>query len=144
MNAPLDSALALAPRYRTRVGGGTALAARFGRQIPAELRGAKDPVGESWELCDFPAPTAGSPDDGSARSAVAAGPLPGTTLAQLRQTRGRELMGDLPVNPATGGFPLLLKYLDAAAALDLPPSAIPVFKLGIHPQRDQPCAVAEA
>lgn len=53
MNAPLDSALALAPRYRTRVGGGTALAARFGRQIPAELRGAKDPVGESWELCDF-------------------------------------------------------------------------------------------
>jgi hypothetical protein len=27
---------------------------------------------------------------------------------------------------------------------DLPPSAIPVFKLGIHPWIDQPCAVAEA
>ena len=27
---------------------------------------------------------------------------------------------------------------------DLPPSAIPVFKLGIYPQTDQPCAVAEA
>jgi hypothetical protein len=27
---------------------------------------------------------------------------------------------------------------------DLPPSAVPDFKLGIHPQRDQPCAVAEA
>ena len=29
-------------------------------------------------------------------------------------------------------------------SLDLPPSAIPVFKLGIHPWIDQPCAVAEA
>ena len=27
---------------------------------------------------------------------------------------------------------------------DVPPSAIPVFKLGIYPQTDQPCAVAEA
>ena len=28
--------------------------------------------------------------------------------------------------------------------LDLPPSAVPVFQLGIHPLTDQPCAVAEA
>ena len=28
--------------------------------------------------------------------------------------------------------------------IDLPPSAIPVLKLGIHPWIDQPCAVAEA
>ena len=32
----------------------------------------------------------------------------------------------------------------SVACLDLPPSAAPVFKLGIHPQIDQPCAVAEA
>jgi len=31
-----------------------------------------------------------------------------------------------------------------AADVDLPPSAIPIFKLGIHPWIDQPCAVAEA
>jgi hypothetical protein len=31
-----------------------------------------------------------------------------------------------------------------AIMCDLPPSAIPVFKLGIYPQTDQPCAVAEA
>jgi hypothetical protein len=31
-----------------------------------------------------------------------------------------------------------------AVVIDLPPSAIPVFKLGIPPWIDQPCAVAEA
>ncbi len=34
--------------------------------------------------------------------------------------------------------------VEPEAAPDLPPSAIPVFKLGIYPQTDQPCAVAEA
>ena len=31
-----------------------------------------------------------------------------------------------------------------ALEIDLPPSAVPVFKLGIPPRIDQPCAVAEA
>lgn len=122
----LTSALAITPRYRARVWGGTSLASRFGRTLPVE----KDPIGESWELCDFPA---GSPDDGSARSAVAAGPFAGQTLAQLRLSHGAGLMGDLPVNPATGGFPLLLKYLDANAALSVQVHPSPEYAAA-HPQ----------
>lgn len=122
----LTSALAIAPRYRARVWGGTTLATRLGRTLPVE----KDPIGESWELCDFPA---GMPDDGSARSAVSAGPFAGQTLAQLRLAHGRELMGDLPVNPATGGFPLLLKYLDANAALSVQVHPSPEYAAA-HPE----------
>lgn len=122
--------LAITPRYRTRVWGGTTLASRFGRQAPAELLSGKDPIGESWELCDFPA---GTPDDGSARSVAGSGAFTGQTLAKLRQAHGRELMGDLAVNPTTGGFPLLLKYLDANAALSVQVHPSPEYAAA-HPQ----------
>ncbi len=122
----LTSALAITPRYRARIWGGTTLASRFGRNLPVE----KDPIGESWELCDFPA---GSPDDGSARSAIANGPFADQTLAQLRLAYGKDLMGDLKVNPATGGFPLLLKYLDANAALSVQVHPSPEYA-ATHPQ----------
>ncbi len=39
---------------------------------------------------------------------------------------------------------ILIERLAAACTHDLPPSAIPVFKLGIPPRIDQPCAAAEA
>ena len=36
------------------------------------------------------------------------------------------------------------RFAPWACLIDLPPSAIPVFKLVIHPRIDQPCAAAEA
>ncbi len=122
----LSSALALAPRYHTRVWGGTSLTPRFGRK-PTVPQG---PIGESWELCDM---AAGDLDDGSARSTIASGPFAGQTLAQLRLAHGTELMGSLPANPASGGFPLLLKYVDSAATLSVQVHPSPAYAAA-HPQ----------
>lgn len=130
MHTHLSQPLALSPRYRARVWGGHAFTSHFGRQLPAGLLAGKDPVGESWELCDFPV---GNPDDESARTAVFGGLHDGRTLQELRHAYGKELMGDLRVNPATNGFPLLLKYLDASAALSVQVHPSPAYAAA-HPQ----------
>ena len=63
-------------------------------------------IGESWELADLPDTVV----DG--RSQVAEGPFRGQTLHELLTQHGKEILGDLPL-ARTGGFPLLVKFLDA-------------------------------
>jgi len=69
---------------------------------------------ESWELVDR----------GEDQSAVAAGPLAGTTLHELVTARGAELLGRHAPHPR---FPLLIKLLDAQRALSVQ----------VHPNNEQ-------
>ncbi|MFM7261579.1 MAG: type I phosphomannose isomerase catalytic subunit [bacterium] len=69
-------------------------------------------VGESWEIADLP----DSIDGGQLR--VLGGPFDGRTLRELRLAHGEDLLGVATPAP-DGGFPLLVKFLDAAENLSL-------------------------
>src|SRR5262249_25859275 len=64
--------------------------------------------GEPWEVSAHPGHV----------SQVAEGPFRGVPLTALARSFGRELFGDDP-SAACGGFPLLIKYLDARDWLSL-------------------------
>jgi len=66
--------------------------------------GSDESWAESWEIADL----------GADQSVIEFGPLAGTTLGQLVQSHGRELLGrHWPLSH----FPLLIKFLDAAETL---------------------------
>ncbi len=76
------------------------------------------PLAEVWTLAD-------RPDDGRV-SVVANGPLAGTSLRQLMDHHAHELLGTA-APAADGGFPLLVKLIDAREQLSLqvhPPAAV--------------------
>jgi len=100
------------PIYKDYMWGGQRFASVLGRPLDAE-----GVYAESWEIADHP----------EGMSVVAAGPLAGSTLAQLRQEHGPSLFGRHHPQPQ---FPLLLKYLDANRHLSLQ----------VHP--DDRCAAA--
>jgi mannose-6-phosphate isomerase len=89
--------LPLAPRMVEAIWGGHALVDDYGK--PGDPHAA---FGESWECWDD--------------NRVAAGPLAGRTLAELREELGAALLGPLP--PARV-FPLLTKFIDARGALSV-------------------------
>lgn len=100
--------LKFVPIYKEKVWGGRGLEA-LGRALPG---GADTLIGESWELTDLASTT---PSDGGGdanRSVVANGPLRERTLHELIQAYGPTLMGRVETSD-NGGFPLLLKFLDA-------------------------------
>lgn len=97
------------PIYKEKVWGGRTLE-KLGRDLPG---GADTRIGESWELVDLGATSESGGGGGSARSVVAEGPVAGKSLHELMGAYGRDLMGDLPRSDTTGGFPLLVKFLDA-------------------------------
>jgi mannose-6-phosphate isomerase len=78
------------------VWGGRRLGDVLGKHLPT-----KEPFGESWEISDHPLH----------RSVVANGPLAGTTLGELMETRREELLGKATRHTT---FPLLVKFLDCA------------------------------
>ncbi len=101
------------PILKPKVWGGRSLA-RFGKHLPPEVL-----IGESWELADLPA------DVPQGRSVIGNGPLAGQTLHQLMSSSAATLLG--AARPSdTGGFPLLIKYLDARQNLSVQ----------VHPDRD--------
>ncbi|MEM7681412.1 MAG: type I phosphomannose isomerase catalytic subunit [Planctomycetota bacterium] len=108
--------LCFAPIYKHKVWGGDALSRHLGRALPTSDTG--DGVGESWELVDLAQTSASGGGGGAERSAVANGPLAGKSLSELIAEHGRAILGDLPLTDA-GGFPLLLKYLDASGNLSV-------------------------
>ena len=78
--------------------------AGLGRECPEP----NTPIGESWELVDLPGQS----------SVVSNGPLAGTTLHEILASDPAAMLGD--VRPtAEGGFPLLVKYLDARENLSI-------------------------
>ena len=88
------------PNLREYLWGGRRLA-EFGKRL-----GAGDHYAESWEIVDH----------GADQSAVAAGPLEGSTLRELVLRHGKELFGrNYPQNQ----FPLLFKFLDCQRTLSV-------------------------
>lgn len=92
------------PLFVDKPWGGRKIAG-LGRDLPGP---PQRPVGESWELVDLPGRS----------SVVADGPLAGRTLRDLFDSDAASLMGDLRPTPE-GGFPLLVKYLDARENLSV-------------------------
>lgn len=97
--------LPMTPLLHARPWGGRRLA---GRAAPPP----DGPIGESWEVADLP------PDVERGRSAVASGPCAGATLHDLLARDPAWLLGDAPPSPE-GGFPLLVKFLDAQQNLSV-------------------------
>lgn len=88
------------PILKHRAWGGDRLR-HFGKRVPMGGR-----IGESWELADLPDEI----QDG--RSHVACGAWSGMTLREIISAHPNELLGSAE-RSKEGGFPLLVKYLDA-------------------------------
>jgi mannose-6-phosphate isomerase len=111
--------LRFVPILKARAWGGDRLT-RFDRSLSM---GAT--IGESWDLADLPE----SIQDG--RSVIAEGPLAGISLAELRRSEPTALLGRRSV-AATGGFPMLVKLLDAREDLSVQVHPDPAFA-ATHP-----------
>ena len=95
--------LTFQPIYKAKIWGGRNFHRLFGRELPAGRK-----FGESWELADLK----------EGVSIVANGPKAGTTLTELTEQWGGDLLGDAAPQ-SDGRFPLLLKLLDANDFLSL-------------------------
>ncbi len=109
-----DHPLLFSPIYKEKVWGGRTLT-KLGRSLPGD---DSKPIGESWELADLASTSASGGGGGAERSRVRFGPLAGQSLHSLIQREPRGVMGHLPTSDA-GGFPVLLKYLDARQHLSV-------------------------
>jgi mannose-6-phosphate isomerase len=78
--------------------------------LPGERIG--ESIGEAWEIADLPTTIEGG------QSTVLGGPFDGRTLRELRELHRDELLGVATPAP-DGGFPLLIKFLDAAENLSV-------------------------
>ncbi len=97
--------LRLKPYTVEKIWGGTGISEFFpGKGIPSDKQ-----IGESWEL------SARADHD----STVENGPYAGMTLTRLIARYGDELIGVRGLDPETGRFPLLLKFLDASRVLSV-------------------------
>jgi mannose-6-phosphate isomerase len=95
------------PKFFEKMWGGRKMQTLLGKDLPPVK-----PVGESWELYDFP-PGVVEGSAGWLSSEVANGPLAGRTLHELMGSHGAELLGDVKPFGAHGQFPVLIKFLDA-------------------------------
>lgn len=91
------------PVFKTVIWGGSSLAAYKGMDVPLES------VGESWEVSAVP----------GAVSVVADGPLAGRTLSEVVALDPVGLLGQSVHDRYGTHFPLLMKFIDAAADLSI-------------------------
>ncbi len=117
------------PIYKPKVWGGRALE-QLGRTLPGD---ADTAIGESWEIADLSQSSISGGGGGQERSVIANGPLAGQTLRDVIEQYGCTLLGRLRLDQA-GGFPLLVKYLDANEKLSVQ----------VHPSIDYAQAHPEA
>ena len=89
------------PIFKRHLWGGRRLGTVLGKPI-----GDGNDYAESWEIVDH----------GGDQSLVAAGPLAGRSLGELRETCGDELLGQ---HAPLARFPLLFKFLDCNQALSV-------------------------
>ena len=101
------------PIYKAKVWGGRVIEEQFGRTLPGD-----DMIGESWEMVDLAQTSVSGGGGGAERSVITNGSLAGRTLHEAMLKHGPELMGNLPPSD-DGGFPILLKLLDASANLSV-------------------------
>lgn len=100
------------PIYKAKVWGGRALE-KLGKRLPPG-----EQIGESWELADLAATSASGGGGSAERSVIDNGPLAGTDLHAAIDRFGDQLIDRLPLS-AEGGFPLLVKFLDAEQNLSV-------------------------
>lgn len=112
--------LLLEPLLYAKVWGGRRLES-LGKTLP---EGAM--IGESWELADLASTSASGAGGGAAHSVIAAGPLKGRTLREVGELWRRDLTGSSTVTE-TGGFPLLVKFLDARENLSVQVHPSPAY-----------------
>lgn len=107
--------LVFEPRFVEKLWGGRKLETELGKKLPAEV-----PIGESWEIFDFPPGYVEGTDDWVS-AVVAGGEHKGRSLHDLVTEHAELLLGKrVPVPTAVGGqFPLLIKFLDAKQDLSI-------------------------
>src|SRR4051812_26852309 len=108
------------PRYVEKMWGGRKIETVLGKPLPSGK-----PIGESWELYDFPPGVVENSKDWISAE-IAHGPLAGRTLHQLVEEYGAQLLGDVKTVGPHGQFPILIKFLDAREDLSVQ----------VHPDQD--------
>ena len=105
------------PRYVEKIWGGRRLHTVLGKtDLPPEK-----PIGESWDLYDFPPGVVDKSGDWVS-SVIANGPHAGRTLHWAVGEFGPDLYGDVPLcgeGAGAGQFPILIKFLDAREDLSV-------------------------
>lgn len=118
----IPSPLVFTPIFKEKVWGGRTLA-RLNKPLPA---GDRLKVGESWEIADLASTSADGGGGDSAHSVIAHGPMRGVTIRDAVKSMGTALMGSARLTPS-GGFPLLVKYLDARENLSVQVHPSPAY-----------------
>jgi mannose-6-phosphate isomerase len=117
------------PRPVEKMWGGRKLQTVLGKPLPSDK-----PIGESWELYDFP-PGVVDQSVGWISATLSNGPLAGKTLHELVQQHGADLCGDVKLAGEQGQFPILIKFLDAREDLSVqvhPPAEYADTHPGAH------------
>lgn len=112
--------LVLEPIFKEKVWGGRRLAS-LGKIIPEGKM-----IGESWELADLDSTSADGGGGEEAHSRIASGEMRGLSIRDAILAQGPNLMGSLRCTPS-GGFPLLVKYLDATENLSVQVHPSPAY-----------------
>lgn len=113
------------PIIKTKVWGGRRLA-KYGKCLPAD-----QPVGESWELADLSSTRVSGGGGESAHSKIINGDLADKTIQDAAALWGDCLLGDAKLT-TEGGFPLLVKYLDAKEHLSIQVHPSPAYAKANH------------
>ncbi len=100
------------PIIKEKVWGGRRLA-KYGKHLPLD-----HPVGESWELADLASTSVSGGGGDGAHSQIINGSLSGKTIQDAISAWGDQLLGDAQLS-SEGGFPMLVKYLDAREHLSV-------------------------
>ncbi len=112
--------LLLTPILMEKVWGGRRLE-KLGKTLPAGKN-----IGESWELADLASTSPSGGGGSAAMSPIASGPLAGTTLRSALETWQRAALGSVRLTDS-GGFPLLVKFLDARENLSVQVHPSPAY-----------------
>ncbi|MGV6813435.1 MAG: type I phosphomannose isomerase catalytic subunit [Phycisphaerales bacterium] len=100
------------PIIKAKVWGGRRLA-ELGKHLATD-----EPVGESWEVADLASTSTSGGGGDSAHSVIVNGELEGKTIGDAVKIWGDQLLGSAK-HSDEGGFPLLVKYLDAKENLSV-------------------------
>ena len=118
--------LVLTPILMPKVWGGDRLA-KFGKAVQPG-----DRIGESWEVADMAATSSSGAGGAPAVSRVASGPMAGKSLREVMDLWGDDLLPKA-ARSHSGGFPLLIKFLDARENLSVQVHPSPAFAQA-HPE----------
>ncbi|MEO1130299.1 MAG: type I phosphomannose isomerase catalytic subunit [Planctomycetota bacterium] len=108
------------PILKEKVWGGRRLE-MLGKSLPGNTM-----VGESWELADLGSTSADGGGGDAAHSVIANGEMRGLHIHQAIVAQGANLLGHLSLTER-GGFPLLVKYLDARENLSVQVHPSPTY-----------------